>query len=382
MVDEAKRIAQLEGENATLRQAVALLHRVADLVRRSLELEPTCYAVLTGVTAGLGLGLNRAMLFFIDESDRSVLRGVAAVGPADAAEADRVWRSIEADAPDLETLYKTGLRQRDNPGHLDRRLRAVSVNVDGDTPVALALRRSATVHACGTDDLSGLLDLSTCVATPLRGHRSLVGVLYGDNIYSGRRLDPDAELVFSLVADHAGRAIELAHQFERVAQQARSDSLTGLGHHGAMMEAVTRHIGRARDSGAPLGVAMIDLDDFKRINDTHGHLVGDALLVAVAERLQQRLRAGAEPYRYGGEEFAVILPRTAAEELPALGERLRRVVGDQPFQVGAESSLQVTCSVGLASWTTELGGAHRLMEAADQALLRAKRGGKNRVELA
>jgi diguanylate cyclase (GGDEF)-like protein len=310
------------------------------------------------------------------------LRGVAAVGPGDAAEADRVWRSIEADGPDLETLYKAGLRQHDNPGLLDRQVRAARLDVEGDTPVALALRRSATVHACGGDDLSGLLDRRTCVATPLRGQRSVVGVLYADNVFSGRQLDPDAELVFSLVADHAGRAIELAHEFERVARQARSDSLTGLGHHGAMMEAVQSHIGRARDNGAPLGVAMLDLDDFKRVNDIHGHLVGDALLVAIAARLRRRLRAGAEAYRYGGEEFAVVLPHTNPEEMATVGERLRRVIGDDAFLVATDTSLRITCSVGMAAWTPALDSADLLMGKADQALLRAKRGGKNRVELA
>ncbi|MEO7331238.1 MAG: hypothetical protein ABI193_21865, partial [Minicystis sp.] len=95
------RLYRLEQEVASLRGAIGLLHRISTLVGAAIEVEPTCYAILTGVTAGVGLGLNRAMLFLLDGADRLVLRGLGAIGPADAEEADRVWRSIEAESPDL-----------------------------------------------------------------------------------------------------------------------------------------------------------------------------------------------------------------------------------------------------------------------------------------
>jgi len=380
--EERERIERLERENADLRNAVALLHRVATLVRRSLELEPTCYAILTGVTAGVGLGLNRAMLFLVDEGDRGRLRGAAAVGPSDAEEADRVWRSIEADAPDLETLYQAGLTRRDELGPLDQRVRATQVDVSGDSPVARCLRQSAIVHRVGTDDLAGLLDIATCVAVPLHGQRGLVGVLYGDNRFSGRLLDEDTERVLELVAAHAGRAIESAHTFERLARQARTDALTGLGHHGAMMGAIAEQMSAARDGGGVLSLAMIDLDDFKRINDEHGHLVGDALLAGVASRLGDVLRAGASLYRYGGEEFAALLPGVGGAELRSVGERLRVALANGSFPVGEIGALAATCSVGMAQLTASHGDVNAFIAAADEALLRAKREGKNRVVVA
>jgi diguanylate cyclase (GGDEF)-like protein len=375
LIDELKR------ENATLRKAVALLHRVAKLVRAPLELEPTYYAILTGVTAGLGLGLNRAMLFLVDESDREMLRGVAAVGPRDAEEADRVWRSIVSDDPDLDTLYEHGLRQRDHPGPLDVRVRAARIPIAGDTPIGLALRKSEMVRGTGSDDLGGLLHLPTAVATPLRGRSQTAGVLYGDNRFTERRLDPDAELVLSLLADHAGRAIESAWAYERVAKEARTDALTGLPHHGAMMEAVAEAVAAAAAAGQPLGLAMIDLDDFKKVNDQLGHLAGDALLAAVSERLRNGVRAGATPYRYGGEEFAVLFPGLDDEQVRRAGERLRRTLSDDPYRVGPERLLPVTCSIGLATLGQETHDAHALIARADEALLAAKRAGKNRVQM-
>ena len=86
---------RLARDNASLRRAIELLHRIGNLSRESLELEAVCYAALTGVTAGVGLGFNRAMLFFA-QPDAGTLEGFAAVGPADREDADRVWRSIEA----------------------------------------------------------------------------------------------------------------------------------------------------------------------------------------------------------------------------------------------------------------------------------------------
>jgi diguanylate cyclase (GGDEF)-like protein len=375
------RATELEQENAELRRVISLLHQVSNLVRESLELSPTCYAVLTGVTAGVGLGLNRGMLFLVDDADRDLLRGVAAVGPDDAEEADRVWRSIASDAPDLWTLYAAGLRQRDRPGELDRRVREVRISAQGDTPIALALRAGTLVSGEGSDHLGGLLHLSTGLAAPLRGRDAVRGVLYGDNPYTGRRLEPVAELAFSLIADHAGRAIDSAQKYEQVAARARTDALTGLGHHGTMMEAVQAAVHAADAQDAPLALAMIDLDDFKRVNDTLGHLAGDALLAGVAARLRSVLRAREVPYRYGGEEFAVLLPGVELRELAAIGERLRLAVAERPVVVHADQAIEITCSIGMATRRRHE-AAEGLFERADQALLRAKANGKNRVEIA
>jgi diguanylate cyclase (GGDEF)-like protein len=375
-------LAALRQENETLRRAVELLHRVANLVREALALEPTCYAILTGVTAGVGLGMNRAMLFFIDDTDRDHLVGVAAVGPRDRQEADRVWRSIAAGDFDLRTLYEHGLQQLDNPGPLDQRVRVAKVLVGGDSPIALALRRRELVHGEGSDDVDGLFDLPTCVAAPLRGKGKLVGVLYADNRFTGRRIGSEAELVFSLLADHAGRAIDGARAYDQVAAQARTDALTGLGHHGTMRQALVEALDASDDR--PLSLAMIDLDDFKQVNDRYGHLVGDALLAAVADRLRSQLRSGASVYRYGGEEFAVLLPGVVEQELPQVGERIRRALADKSFALGDERTMFVTCSVGLAHILPAHNStdADTLIDRADQALLRAKRTGKNRVEIA
>jgi len=373
---ERERVAELEAQNAALRRAITLLHRIANLARESLELRPVCYATLTGVTAGVGLGLNRAMLFFTDPlapesastnpgSEPACLHGVAAVGPLDRAHADRVWKSIEAEDPDLHTLYRAGVRAGDDPDALDHRVRGVVVDPYGPSRVALALRRLEVMTEGGDDDLGGLLDPATGVAAPLRGRLGVHGVLYADNRFTGARVDEVTALVFGMVADHAARAIENARRYEDMARAARTDALTGLGHHGALVDALTTAVLEAQHTGTPLSVAMIDLDGFKAINDTHGHPLGDRLLVEVADRLRRTARHGAV-FRYGGEEFSVLLPGAGLDDAAHAAERLR---------------LAVSCSLGVATLTSGRGAAE-LLDAADRALLRAKSEGKNRVVLA
>jgi diguanylate cyclase (GGDEF)-like protein len=378
-IDPAAEIARLREENRALGRGIHLLHRVANLFRTTVELEPTFYALLTGVTAGVGLGLNRAMLFLVDEDGRGTLKGAAAVGPSDAEEAARIWTAIQAEGADLERLHEDGLDQRAHPGTLDRLVRSMTVESRGDSPVGLALARGAIVAADGTDDLGGLLHLPTAVAAPLRGRRAIGGVLYADNRFTGRLLDPVQRLVFGLMAEHAGRAIENARHVERLAREARIDALTGLGHHGTLRVDLDGAARAAHESGRPLGLLMLDIDDFKRVNDTHGHQAGDGLLTEFAGRLAALAREGEAPYRYGGEEFVLVLGGTGREGSEAAGERVRRMIADAPFDLGGGLSLPITCSVGVAVLPDDAADPASLIAAADAAMIHAKRTGKNRV---
>jgi len=378
--DTSMSVDELRAENESLRRAIFLLHRIAGLVESAVQFEHTCYALLTGVTAGVGLGLNRAMLFLVDPGDRSILKGSAAVGPEDGGEAERVWGEIEASAPDLEALFEAGLRQLESPGRLDRAVRATRVDTPGDSPVALALRRGMTVTRTGSDDLGGLLHLPTSICAPLRGRRAIHGVLYGDSCFTGESLDPARELVFGLLAANAGRAMESAMAYEQAAREAKTDSLTGLGNHGSLMSDMGAAARAALESGRAVALVMLDLDDFKNINDTLGHLAGDALLAEVSRRIGRILRHGDRAYRYGGDEFAVLLEETDGEEGLSIAERIVEEISTRPFDVGGNGHVCCTCSAGVASMPPEADGA-TLVAAADSALLGAKGEGKHRVRL-
>src|SRR5262249_35184130 len=157
----------------------------------------------------------------------------------------------------------------------------------------------------GRDDAGGLLHGPTAIAAPLRDRHVLSGVLYADNRFTRKRPDEISRMVFGMVAEDAGRAIENAQRFEKVAGEARTDPLTGLGHHGAFMVDLGREVAAALASRRPLGLCMVDLDGFKAVNDDLGHLAGDALLTGLAARMRGVIRGGKGVYRFGGDEFAI-----------------------------------------------------------------------------
>lgn len=378
--ESGERVARLEEEVISLRGAIWLVHRIADLVRATPEMEPTCYAVLLGVTSGVGLGFDRAMLFLTDPARRTRLLGAGAFGAERAEEAPALQARLDADVPRIEALYEAALRLHAGHQPLDARVRGAELDAGGATPVALALRRGLPVIGEGEADPAGLLDPRTCISAPARGRGSIVGVLYADNRWRERKIDPVSQLVFTMVADHAGRAIESAQEFERLAREAHTDALTGLPHHGVLMTDLAREAESALTSGQPLGFVMIDLDDFKRINDRLGHPAGDALLSGVAARLQGVVRGREGVYRYGGEEFAVLLRATPVEHVRGTAERLRRLVEALAVDVGDGPPLHVTVSVGVATYPElAVTTPSQLVEAADQALYRAKHAGRNRV---
>jgi diguanylate cyclase (GGDEF)-like protein len=132
-----------------------------------------------------------------------------------------------------------------------------------------------------------------------------------------------------------------------------------------------------------VGLAMLDIDDFKRVNDTYGHQQGDLVLLEVARCLRSLSRDIDEPARYGGEELAVILPQTDLSGAELLAERMRATIAALEIKrLDGKGVLRVTASFGVASLPQSAGGKESLIAAADAALYRAKRAGKNRVERA
>jgi len=159
-------------------------------------------------------------------------------------------------------------------------------------------------------------------------------------------------------------------------EQAMRDALTGLLNRGAVLDALQQECSRTDRIGGSFGVVMVDVDHFKTINDTHGHLVGDGVLREVAARLRACLRTYDSIGRFGGEEFLVIAPGCGTSTAEELAERLRRCVCDTPIMYSGRT-LAVTISLGVAAGA---GSAARdaLLRGADEALYAAKAGGRNR----
>jgi diguanylate cyclase (GGDEF)-like protein len=207
----------------------------------------------------------------------------------------------------------------------------------------------------------------------------VTGFEAGADDYVGKPYDP-AELRARL---EVGRRLvelndELIEAQLRLEVQARTDVLTGLANRRAILERLEDELRRASREGGTLGVGMVDVDHFKRVNDEHGHAAGDVVLCEVARRMQHVLRPYDRVGRVGGEEFLVLVPRVTESELTQLMERIREAVGSAPLAAG-DAEVVVTVSAG----ATVSGGepAHALIARADEALYEAKARGRDRVVL-
>ncbi len=163
---------------------------------------------------------------------------------------------------------------------------------------------------------------------------------------------------------------------------ARFDELTGLSNRRYLLERLSQEMLRAQRYNSPLCLLMLDLDHFKRVNDTYGHLAGDIVLSGVARILRTTIRATDIAGRYGGEELCVALTETEIPGARLVAERLRERIAAEVFTTSEGSTLQVTCSIGLATFVSTLKDSSALLALADRALYEAKACGRNRVVVA
>ncbi|OGU07371.1 MAG: diguanylate cyclase response regulator [Geobacteraceae bacterium GWC2_58_44] len=185
----------------------------------------------------------------------------------------------------------------------------------------------------------------------------------------------------------AGRRIielqnELVATREILQHRASHDSLTGLWNHGEILGILRQELARVKRRGDYMSVIMADLDNFKRINDSYGHMVGDEVLRSTVQRMQTLVRSYDSIGRYGGEEFLFVLPECCVECCATLAERVRLSICSDDID-SSEGKIAVTISLGVAS-SGKRGGwdEEELIKAADAALYRAKEKGRNRVEMA
>ena len=226
--------------------------------------------------------------------------------------------------------------------------------------------------------IGGASALAAPLAATEGGDRvlAIVSVARGDRAFT-----PGERELFSYLTNQAAVSVENVDLHETVQRQAVTDELTGLFNHRRFQEVMSAEVERARRYDQEMGLIMLDIDNFKRVNDTYGHLQGDMVLREVARVLRQSAREIDEPARYGGEEMAVALPQTDLEGAYQFAERVRqRIEALELPLLDGDGTLQ-----GDGIVRRRVAGAARhadkdgLVAAADAALYRAKRSGKNRT---
>ncbi len=173
---------------------------------------------------------------------------------------------------------------------------------------------------------------------------------------------------------------ELISARETLRLQAMQDPLTQILNHGAILDALLNEINRSQREQQPLSLILADLDGFKAVNDTYGHVAGDQVLIEVARRMRNCLRSYDSIGRYGGEEFLVVLPNSDESQALGLAERIRVAISSEPFRF-SHVDLTVTVSQGVTTWMDpDSIPIERLIQSADRALYGVKHSGRNAVQ--
>ena len=335
--------------------ALSAAERQHDQARALLELSRAVAAAGTSEEVAQRLAeavpavvdCDRTGVFVWDEAER-VLVCKSAFGHSDTQ--DELLRELRITTSDTLHLGEMLTAAQPGPLFFDR---------DADDPFVRRL----------LDDFGS----KAVVVVPIAARGSFFGILTVAVTSDSERLRPSPQLLDRLagVVAHAATALGNGRLVDRMAQEARHDSLTGLLGHRALQETLqlaTEDVEHDRFS-----LAIADIDDFKLVNDTHGHQVGDDALCHVAETLRLSVRDQDHVFRIGGEEFCVLMPGLDQENAVAVAERLRLAVAETSFR------LPLRISVGVATYPSDGATRESLLGRADAALYTAKRSGKNRT---
>ena len=325
------------------RMSSQLAHRIHELAQERARLRES---------------IRRIGETFAANLDRPALLELALKTAADAVHADfgRLTARAEADEP-LSEAARIGTFA----GHEDQVLEAERVAL-----------KTGDLAEFGSEELS----VASVVLGNVDGSERTHGLITVGR--AGRSFTDDERDLLRSLASQAVLALVNVQLHFQVQRQAVTDELTGLTNHGRFQELLTHEAEQVRRYHHELALIMLDIDDFKSINDTYGHQQGDVVLKQVARVLRSSSREVDVPARYGGEEMALILPHTDMEGAFAIAERIRsEIAALRVHRMDGDGQLRVTASLGVASSAD--GDKDSLIADADAALYRAKRGGKNQT---
>jgi len=222
---------------------------------------------------------------------------------------------------------------------------------------------------------SGNYKTNNCAIVPLICQERVVGVLnLADKINGDRFTSGDIALI-ELFSQLVGGSIGNITLFEKIQRQATTDGLTGLVNHKTFYEILEKELWRSRRYGGQISLIMVDVDNLKKINDTHGHRAGDKVIKEVSRRIKECIRQIDTAARYGGDEFAVILPNTALNDATIVAQRMVSAVAGTPTTWKKEL-IPLSVSVGLGQYDADA-NPEDITSRSDQALYSAKKAGKN-----
>jgi diguanylate cyclase (GGDEF)-like protein len=384
------------------------LRGVVDGMLAAKQLDDALAALVAGVTAGPGLGFHRAALFVAgkaaERSPDELLRGTPApgprsqrtpapqlegpassrgalsgpvftgrlgVGPTSEAEAHRIWESLEAES----VSFTRQLERATSHSAFDVRARSILLSPGSDPrdEVRAALKGEARLFSrpkgVVTANLARLDPASELVLVPVVARERVLGLLYADMKFGAEHIEParvDALVAFVAHAALVWSTIDLLREVDDLA---RHDPLTGLWNRRELEARLVQERSRVVRSKTPLSFLLIDIDHFREVNNTRGHVAGDGLLRAAGSILRAELRGHDVAARFGGDELAVLLPGAGSLESALVARR----IGNAALRRG------LSVSIGAASFPDDTDHPDDLLQLADKSLYEAKAKGRGRA---
>lgn len=361
-----------------------VIREVSIAMQQTRERDKILHIIMTSVTAGHGLGFNRAIAFLYD-SDSNRLKGIMGIGPLNSKEGFKKWKDIAKQKYRLIDLISLSDSQIIDP-KLNDIVRSLTLPLTEDHFLTKTLESGQPLHIVATDHQDQGINLfietfqmKELVAVPLLNQGTKVGILIVDNPVTLKSITEEEIDSILPLASQAAIAIQQAKLYQEIEQMALKDGLTGLWNQRALQSKLEDYF--PTDQGKLVSMIMIDIDFFKRFNDTHGHMIGNDVLEQLALVITGSIRSEDLAFRFGGEEFSILIPHTSASEACLIAERIRMNVESSYFKHQETQpnqtitvTLGVACSDQLDSKTPKA-----LINAADQALYLGKESGKNKV---
>lgn len=287
-----------------------------------------------------------------------------------------------------ETNHILHLRKYNHPFLINK---IVSLNQNPPSPMVMAVRSKQLILVGNIDThkkpiikksqraFAEHYETKNCVIAPLICQDKVVGVLnLADKIGSNNFSLRDIELI-ELFSQLVGASIGNIKLFEKIQRQATTDGLTGLANYKTFYDILEKELWRSRRYGGQISLIMIDIDNLKKLNDTYGHRVGDKVIKEISRRIRACVRQVDTAARYGGDEFAVILPNTLLSDAIVAAERMVDEVSNTPI-IWKNEHIPLSISVGLGQYGAE-STPEEITSCSDKALYAAKQAGRNTVRI-
>jgi len=287
-----------------------------------------------------------------------------------------------------ETNHMLHLQRHNHPFPINK---IVSLNQTPPSPMVMAVRSKEFILIGDIEThkkpiirksqraFSKNYKTDSCVIAPLICQDRVIGVLNMTDKTNGGNFTQEDIVLIELFSQLVGASIGNIKLFEKIQRQATSDGLTGLINHKTFYEILEKELWRSRRYGGQISLIMVDIDNFKKINDTYGHRAGDKVIREISAKIKECIRQIDTAARYGGDEFAVILPNTSLAEATIAAERMVAAVSHTPT-TWKKDQIALSISVGVGQYDADT-TPEDITSRSDQALYTAKRAGKNTVKI-